>query len=297
MIILLIAVYSATGIYTVDSGQQAVILRFGKPVSKTISPGINYHLPFPFERALKVRVRQVQKIVIQDKAGGALESYTGDENLFMVKAIVGYDVKDAENYLFNIINPDAVIQSTSQTCMSAEIAGMTVDDIMTTGKSILRLILKDKIQERLDKLDSGVRIISVELTEIAPPQNVSRDFKAVSDAREKKQRIIKESEGYANTIVPKARGEANSIIAQAQALANEKKETAFAKANAFNALYREYLRQPEITSRLRYLDAMKTIFSRSRLIIDSDPSQSTYYIKDDGRIQKKPANNSTEDSK
>lgn len=280
-IIALLLTYFATGIYSIESGQHALILRFGKVVGKATSPGINYHLPPPFEKVIKVHVRQVQKVLLKGKRGAVIESYTGDENLMLVRTVVNYDVKEPEKYLFNVCDARLIIESAGQMCLSEELAKLTVDDVMTTGKSVLRLVLKRKIQETLDELGVGVRVISVELTDIAPPQNVSKAFKAVSDAREKKQRIIKEAEGYANTVIPKARGEASSILSQAQAYAKEKTELAQAKTGAFNALYAEYIRKPEITARLRYLQTVQILFNRSQVMIDANPAQSTYYIGKD----------------
>lgn len=277
----LLAAYLASGIYSIESGQHALVLRFGKVIRKSTLPGINYRLPLPFERVIKVRVMQVKKVLLQSRRGGGTENFTGDENMIMVRAVVNYDVKDPEAYLFNVDSSAAVIESAARMCLSAELAELTVDNVMTTGKSILRLVLKAKIQRELDELGVGVRVISVELTDIAPPLNVSKAFKAVSDAREKKQRIIKEAEGYANTVIPRGRGESASIISQAGAYADETLKKAQAQVKAFNALYAEYVREPDITLKLRYLETLRKIYNRCQIMIDADPTQSIYYIGKD----------------
>ena len=64
---------------------------------------------------------------------------------------------------------------------------MSVDEVMTDGKSVLRLVMKESIQQALDDLRAGVRVISIELTEMTPPPDVAYAFKAVSDARVRKQ--------------------------------------------------------------------------------------------------------------
>ncbi len=282
-------IYLLTGLYTIESGQNALILRFGKLVSVAVNPGVNYHLPAPFETAVKIRVRQVQKVMIQTDKGKGVETFTGDENLILVQAVVGYDLKSPEAYLFSVSDPEALIAAAAQTCLNREVARLSVDEVMTTGKSILRLALKRKIQETLDELSAGVRVISVELTDISPPLNVSNAFKAVSDAREKKQRIVKEAEGYANTIVPKARGEVSSIVSGAEAYAGETVNLAHARAQAFEALYAEYRKDPEITAKVKYLETVRKIYRRCGVIIDSDPSQSIYYVGKEGKVKKDSA--------
>jgi membrane protease subunit HflK len=281
----ILVIYFSSGIYTIESGQHALITRFGKVVRVSTQPGINYHLPSPFEKVTKVHISQVQKVLIEEPQGQGLECISGDENLILVKAVVSFDVKDVISYLYKIGNPKATIESAARMCINEEIAKRTVDDIMTTGKSVLRFVLKGKIQEELDKLHAGIRIISLELTDISPPPSVSYAFKAVSDARERKQRIIKDAEGYANTVVPKARGEASSTINQAEAYKQETQNLAQARVKAFNVLYTEYRNKPSITSRLRYLETLKSIYKNCQVVVDSDPSQSIYYISKEGKLK------------
>ena len=45
---IVLAIWLATGIYTVEADELGVVLRFGKFVTIT-EPGLNYHWPFPIE--------------------------------------------------------------------------------------------------------------------------------------------------------------------------------------------------------------------------------------------------------
>jgi len=276
--VLLIIIYLATGVYSVQNGQHALILRFGEVVDEISNPGLNYHLPAPIEKAVKAHIQQVRKVQIQDDKGFGIKALTGDENLILVRAVINYDINCLSNYFFNMVKVEPVIVSVVQMCICEESAKMTVDDIMTKEKSVLRLTLKGKIQEELEGLEVGVRVISIELTDISPPQNVSDAFKAVSNAREKKQRIIKEAEGYVNLVVPQARGKANSIISQAEAYAKETQSISLAKVKAFDAVLKEYKRNPLITPKLKYLETLEKILKECQIIIEDNPSQSTYYI-------------------
>lgn len=277
-IVILTTGYLCTGIYSLHSGQHALILRFGKVVTEMTDPGIHYHLPFPFEKVLKVRISEVKKVSLEGIPGNSLEVVTGDENLILVDAIVNYDVKNLSYYLFNSQKPEEIIVSTGQMCLSRELGKMMVDNVLTIGKSMLQLVMKEKIQQVLDELKTGVRVISVELIDISPPSHVSPSFKAVSDAREKKQEIIKEAEGYANSVIPRARGKAGSELIQAEAYASETIDFANGAVNSFDLLLAEYRKNPGITMQLRYLETIKKIFSNVPLNIDTNPSNSTYYI-------------------
>ena len=281
--VILVMIYFLTGVYSLQSGQHALILRFGGIVAEVKDSGINYHLPYPIETAYKVQVSKVQKVSIRQEKSGMFEEFTGDENLLLVDAAISYDVKDLTQYLFNQADITAIITTTGQMRLSQELAQMTVDDIMSTGKSALRLVMKDKLQATLDEMHTGIRIISVELTNISPPSSVSMAFKSVSDAREKKQEIIKEAEGYANSTVPKARGEAGKITSDAEASAQEIRKSATAKAESFEALLAEYQKNPEVTSRLKYLETLKAIANRSKVQVDANSKESIYYIEKEGK--------------
>lgn len=282
-ITLVLTLYFATGIYTLQSGQNALIIRFGKVLKEVTKSGIHYHLPLPFEKAIKAHVSEVKKVLIQksdeEEEFNDIENFTGDENLILVRAAISYDIRNLSDYLFNSKDVSSILEATGEMHLNHELAKMKVDNVMTTGKSLLRFKIKEEIQKTLDDLKIGIRIISVELTDISPPMSVSSSFKAVSDAKEKKQEIIKEAEGYANSIIPNARGKSNSIILEARAYSNEVLNSSKGDAKAFNDILVEYNRSPEITYRLKYLETIQNIFKKCNVSIDSNPSNSTYYIE------------------
>jgi membrane protease subunit HflK len=283
----LLLIYFATGIYTLQNGQYAIVLQFGKVIKEVRASGINYHLPYPIEHIYPVHVSKVQKVSIQKQKSSRFEEITGDENLIMVDAVISYDVRDLTSYLFNQADVKSVVASAGQMCLSQQLAQMMVDDVMTTGKSVLQLVMKNKLQEALDNVGTGVRIISVELTNISPPSSVSMTFKAVSDAREKKQEIIKAAEGYTNSTIPNARGEASKLISDAEAYSEEIQNLARAKAQVFEALLVEYQHNPEVTSNLKYLETLKTITKQCKVHVDANSKESIYYIGQGGKFSKK----------
>ena len=272
------AAYCASGLYSLQSGQHALILRFGKVVDEVYESGMHYCLPAPMEKPVKVHVSNVQTIPIYERGDDLMEVYTGDENLIQTRALISYDIKSLPKYLLNIRDIKPIIQSAGQMCVSRELAKTTVDDSITKGKSLLRTLIKDSLQKTLDDLKTGVRVISVELTDILPPKEITTAFNGVSTARVKKQKIIKDAEGISNSILPKARGEAGAIISEAEAHAKEVLSDANARVQSFDNLLHEYNQQPEITKNLRYLEAMQSILNNCRVSIDANPSRSTYYI-------------------
>jgi membrane protease subunit HflK len=278
LVISLGLIYLASGFYALQSGQRALILRFGKVADDIADPGIHYHLPTPIERVLKVHVSEVQTLSLQGGMELQAERMTGDENLIVVRALVSYDIKNVRDFLFQTQSIPALIQAVSQSCLSQKLASMPVDDVMTGGKSVLRLVMKQEIQHNLDDLHAGVRVISVELTDIVPPEDVYDSFKAVSDAREQKQRIIQEAQGYANEVIPAARGKADAIMAEAESYATEVTDFVNGRMKALLDVFVEYQRNPAIVTRLKFLETLREIAKKSRVMIDTDPENNIYYI-------------------
>ncbi len=276
--VLLILTYLASGFFTLQSGQHAVILRFGKVVEMVVRPGIHYHFPAPFESIKRAHVSNVQTVSIANDQIKNQERFTGDENLVIVHATISFDIKDLNKYLFISNDVKRFIQATGQMILSRELAKMTVDNAMTSGKSVLRLTSRDQMQKLLDKLKTGVRIISVELTEISPPSQVNSSFKAVSNARVKKQEIIKDAEGYANSTIPRSRGTAASLIHEANAHANELINRAKAHTSVFESLLSEYGRNRKIYKRQKFAETMDYISKKATIRFNSNPAQSTYYL-------------------
>ncbi len=277
-VILLLAFYLTSGTYSLENGQKALVIRLGEVAKEVSRSGVHFSFPWPVEKTIKVYTSKVQTVSINRERDKNFERLTGDENLISVNALISYDIKNLFNYIYKCVDVKEALQSTGQLCLSRELTSMTVDDVMTTGKSLLRLVLKEKLQKISDEMELGIRIISVEFTDIAPPESVSDAFNSVSNARVKKQEIIKDAEGYANAIIPKARADAKSLISNAEAYSKETLNRAEGSVKAFEEMLAEYERTPEITLNLKMLETMKVILNRSNVKIDTNPSRSIYYI-------------------
>ena len=110
--IILLIVWTLSGLYRVLPDEQGVVLRFGKFV-KTTQPGLNYHLPFPIENVLTPKVTKVNRMDIGFRSerdsgfssGGVADvpeeslMLTGDENIVNIDFSVFWVIKDAGNFL------------------------------------------------------------------------------------------------------------------------------------------------------------------------------------------------------
>lgn len=276
----LVLTWLGSGFYSLSSGEHALVLRWGKVVARQTETGFHYHWPWPIETIERARVSEVLSIALQDTLGSR-ELISGDANLVMVGAAMSYDIADLEHARFGIGELERALQVAGQQCLCRKLAAIRVDDVMTRGQSSVRRAVRDSLQSVVDRLDLGVRVISVELTQVSPPETVAEDFNKVASARVQKQEIVQQARGYAGSVVPRARGEAQTLVSEAQAFASEVLGTARSDSVAFARLAAEYRRDPAITGQLQWSQALQGIFARSDVRVDPSPGRSIYYLKDD----------------
>ena len=131
ILIILVLVWLASGLYRVLPDEQGVVLRFGKFVNTT-QPGLNYHIPFPVETVQTPKVTKVNRMDIGFRSerdsgfstGGGVADVpqeslmlTGDENIVNIDFSVFWVIKDAGNFLFKIQDPEGTVKAAAETAM------------------------------------------------------------------------------------------------------------------------------------------------------------------------------------
>ncbi len=273
-------VWLASGFYKVEADEEAVVLRFGQHVD-TRSPGLNWHLPYPIETVEKIPTLSVQRLTIGFRAFAdgrvrkmSQESLmlTKDENIVDISFVVQYKISDIQKYLFEIDATQAVqtVRDAAESSIRAVIGSTLIDDVMTDKKADVEAETRIGIQKILDAYNAGIRVTTVTLKDVQPPERVSKEFKDVASAREDKERAKNEAEAYANGIIPNARGEAKKKILEAEAYAKEVEDRATGEADRFNSLLQAYKKAPEVTRKRLYLETMEEVLAGAdKVIIDS----------------------------
>ncbi|GAB4113716.1 MAG: FtsH protease activity modulator HflK [Candidatus Caldatribacteriota bacterium] len=277
-LILILILYLASGIFIVRPDEQGVVKRFGK-FNRISSPGLNYHLPYPFETVLTPAVTQVKRVEIGFRTLGfgpparyqqipdeAL-MLTGDENIVSAEAIVQYKIKDPEKYLFNIILPELTVKDAAEAALRQVIGARKIDEALTIGKYEIQEETKDLLQGLLDDYNSGILIVAVQLQDVNPPEQVQDAFKDVASAKEDKSKYINQAEGYKNDVIPKARGEAAKIIKEAEGYKIERIRKAEGDIEKFNKILTEYKNGEYVTQVRLYLETMEEILPEMQKFI------------------------------
>jgi membrane protease subunit HflK len=118
---------------------------------------------------------------------------------------------------------------------------------------------KELLQITLDKYETGVIVVAVQLQDVSPPKQVIDAFKDVASAKEDKNRMINEAEGYRNDVIPKARGEAQAMIREAEGFRESRIKRAEGDVAKFKAIVKEYNKAKDVTKERLYLEAMEEI--------------------------------------
>ena len=280
-LILLVVVWTFSGLYRVLPDEQGVVLRFGKFVSTT-QPGLNYHIPYPVETVLTPKVTKVNRLDIGFRSasdsgrtsgiGDVSEEslmLTGDENIVNIDFSVFWVIKDAGKFLFEIQSPVETVKAAAETAMREVIAKSRLQSILTEGRSRIEIETQEIIQSILDEYESGIQITQVQTQKADPPDQVIDAFRDVQAARADMERSKNEAEGYANDVIPRARGDAAKILQEAEAYKQQVVAAAEGEASRFTAIYNEYAKAKKVTQERMYLETMEKVLADiNKVIID-----------------------------
>ncbi|WP_298726017.1 FtsH protease activity modulator HflK [uncultured Ferrovibrio sp.] len=283
LILVALAIWLGTGFYRVDTDEQGVVLRFGK-VHAVTEPGLRYRLPWPIDSVLTPKVTTVNREEIGfrslgDSANRGVQTrdvpeeslmLTGDENIVDIDFTVLWQVRDAGQYLFNVLDPSRTIKQVAESAMREVVGKNNIQFILTDGRTKVADDTRILIQQILDSYNAGVVINSVALQRTEPPASVIDAFRDVQAAQADRERAQNEAEAYRNDIIPRARGEAQRILQQAEAYKQEVIANAQGEASRFSQVYEEYRQAKDVTTRRMYLETMEQILrGTTKVVIDN----------------------------
>ena len=260
-LVVLIVLYSALGIYTVDAQEEAVILRFGK-YSTTKGPGIHWNPPFIDNRFIV----NTEKLFTHTTNSSIL---TKDENIVNVETAVQYKRSNPVFYLLEAASPEDSIAQASESALRHVVGSNSMDNVLTTGREQIAIDVRKRLQERLNAYFTGIEVVTVSIRESRPPEAVREAFDDVVKAREDEVTLRNEAETYANEVVPIARGAAKRAIQDAEGYKAKVIAEAEGEATRFDQLLKEYSKAPDVTRKRLYIDAVQSVMSNStKVMID-----------------------------
>ena len=244
-----------------------MVRTFGK-FTRVAQSGLNWHFPLPIETVNTPKVTQVKRIemgfrTLKNGQYRRVEKeslmLTGDENIVDAQMIVQYKIKDPVAYLFNIVGPELTVREAAEASLRTVVGRNKIDETLTTGKFTIQEETKEQLSAILDNYESGIHVVAVQLQDVSPPKEVMGAFKDVASAKEDKNRMINQAEGYRNDVIPKARGEAESMIRDAEGFKESRIKRSEGDAAKFTTVLKEYRKAKSITEKRLYLETMQKV--------------------------------------
>ena len=263
-------------VFIVAPDEEGVVKRFGTPV-RTVEPGPHFKLPM-IESVLQPKVAKLHRVEVgfrttqqgrQQMIPQEALMLTGDMNILGIQFIVQYKIKQSSEFLFNVADVHETIGKAAEAAMRQVIGESKIDEALTTGKAEIQQGTLTLLQTILDQYQAGVQIQAVQLQDVDPPEAVAAAFKDVTNAKEDREKLINQAQGYRNDIIPRAKGEAAEIVNRAKGFAQARLNRAQGEANRFLATLKEYNQAKDVISKRIYIETLEEVLpSMEKVIID-----------------------------
>ena len=286
LVAVVVIMIGISGIRVVKSGEVALILRFGKLVGNTYEeqvhePGLLFAFPYIIDEVVTVPTGNVmEQVVTTHYTSGPMTSLrsngyviTGDENIAIISASVKYVVSDPVAYALHIKNIPDTISAFVSTAMVNEAAGVSVDELLTSGKDTFAKAVMERAQAKLSAIEAGVTIGTVELTTVTMPEEVRDTYEMVNSATVSANTQLEQAKQYRENLLPQAKSQADTMIAEANALYSSSVAAATADLAEFWGVQEEFMLNPDVVRTRIYSAKVSEAISKIgkiRVVQDGD---------------------------
>lgn len=292
VIFALFIIWLLSGFYQIEPNEQGVVLQFGA-YKNTTEAGLNYHLPYPIERVMKVNQTQERSFTLglsnnsystynsrsrySSSNSGAYDNFTeshmltGDESIVDINLTIVWKIKDSKDYLFSLREPDQTVYVAAQSVLREIVGQSQMMEIITGDRGKVEEDTKRELQAVLDEFKSGIIITRVQLQKADPPSQVVDAFNEVQRARNDKEKYQEQALAYYNKVVPKAEGEAIQLLNSAKAYKEKVINEAIGETQRFQSIHNAYKQGREVTSSRMYIETIEEVLNNSNTTI-IDPS-------------------------
>lgn len=284
LVVAVAALWLASGFYTVAPGEHAVIQRFGAWSRTQAESGLGYHFPYPIESLSKVKVNEIRLMhvgftEISPPGASAVRRdipeeslmLTADRNIVDLNLVIQWNIKSAEDYLFNVLDQESTIKKVAESAIREVVGQTEMFPIITSRRKEVADRTKAILQQNLDDYRSGVNITQVLIEKAEVHPDVQAAFQDVQSAKQDGEDVQNQAEAYRQDILPKARGRAIQMGQDAEAYKQSAIARASGDAQRFNSVYEAYLGGQDVTRERIYLETMETVLrNANKIILDGE---------------------------
>jgi modulator of FtsH protease HflK len=256
----LLLLWLGSGVFQINASDRGVVQRFGK-FSAVRNPGLGWAFPWPIETVTKVNISRVNSVEYRSRM------LTADVNLVEIRSAIQYQYLDPVKVLFQVREPEETLREVSESAIREVVGQANLDQILGNARQQITEGTRDLIQRTLDSYNSGIRVTSVNLTDVQVPEAVIAAQRDANKAIEDRDRFQKEAQAYANDILPKAQGTAQRQMQDAEAYKMQIVAVAQGDVARFNSVYSAYAQAPEVTRQRMYIETIEQILQQTRKVI------------------------------
>ena len=241
-----------TTMHRIAPEERGVVTQFGR-YHRTLESGIALTLPWPIQSVHKIDVENIREINL----GSANEEtlmLTGDQNIIDIAYQVRWNIRDPEQYLFELAQPEQTIREVAESAMRQIVANVSLQGAMGNQRGEIEARVAEEMQQTLDSYEAGVDIQGVAIRQADPPAAVNDAFKEVTAAQQEAESYVNQANAYALQLGQKAQGD----------------------ATAFDKVYQEYRLAPDVTKKRMYYETMERVLQGVDKTILEAPGINSY---------------------
>lgn len=215
-ILVVVAVYST--VVLVPQGNKYIVQRLGKYYT-TLTPGINFVIPFMDQVAYKVTTKDIVLDIPSQ------EVITRDNAVLLMNAVAYINITTPEKAVYGIEDYIWAIQNLVQTSLRSIVGEMDLDDALSSRDHI-KAKLKAAISD--DIADWGITLKTVEIQDIKPSTTMQSAMEAQAAAERQRRATVTKADGEKQAAILEADGrlEASRRDAEAQVVLAEASQKA-----------------------------------------------------------------------
>ena len=205
-ILLVVVVFIVRAIKVVPQQSACVIERLGR-YHATLSPGLNFLVPFVDRVAYQHSLKEIPLDVPSQVC------ITKDNTQLQVDGILYFQVTDPRLASYGSSNFEVAITQLAQTTLRSVIGRMELDRTFEE-----RELINAAVVAALDEaaLNWGVKVLRYEIKDLTPPREILHAMQAQITAEREKRALIAASEGRKQEQINIATGERESAIARSE---------------------------------------------------------------------------------
>lgn len=272
----------ASGFYTINPGEHAVVQRFGAWHKTVDTEGLNYRLPAPIDTMNKFNVNEIRTMNIGfsapvSRATSGIRDVpdeslmlTSDFNIVDLDFVIQWNISSAEDFIFNIENPENTLRKAAQSAIREVVGQTRMFSIITTERGIVADKAKTIMQKILNDYKSGINVTQVLINSAEVHPDVQSAFQDVQSAKQDGEDVQNRAQAYREDIIPRARGAATRVLQEAEAYKESVIARATGDADRFNSVLGAYQSGQDVTKQRMYIETMEAVLKNAQKIILDD---------------------------